>query len=685
MDQETLLLAGFAILGVGALVTLLARGEGWQAALSRYTALAAVLASGACFATLSARLLSGAAPVLGPIVLWEPSFVRASLAIRVDALSAFFLLIVSGLSAAAAWYAVGYTRKMGGGLGGFYPPLLLFVFGMAGVLVVDDFFFFLVPWEVMALSSYLLVIYHKDEQATLAAGFKYFFITHAGTLALFFGVAMIVATGRSSFGFEAIAAAMPALLASRPLLAHFALLLIFLGFLVKAGGYPFGMWWLPDAHPAAPTPASALLSGVMIKLGLYGILRVFFDIMPAGPWVLPWGLLIATFGTASLLFGTLSALLQHDSKRLLAFSSIGQVGYILLGFGIGLALLETNPGLAAIGLIGGLFHLLNHACFKGLLFLNAGAFEFATGERRLDFLGGLGRVLPITAVSTMVASFSIAGLPPFNGFASKWLLYHSSIWGSQGSAVILLLFGITAIFVSAVTLALFLKFMGATIWGTPSPVVARITRRGDDFWLGSSQGVLALLCVGLGLFPYAGIWLSHNAAGALRGMGTLPELAALFGTSALALEVRDAGAVVGLWSPIVLGAIFAGTFLLALLIRGAGGASRRVVPTWNCGSEVTVEETRFRADHYYTPFKRFARMLVPDTSVSWRPRRWPVVERLLNPDGWGYNPILEKSLAIFRWFTTTRLGLPQVYPAWNLIGLAGSFVIVIVVWWLKGS
>ena len=210
--------------------------------------------------------------------------------------------------------------------------------------------------------------------------------------------------------------------------------MIFLGFLVKAGGFPFGMWWLPDAHPAAPSPVSALLSGAMIKLGLYGILRVFLSLMPPGPWLLPWGFVIATFGTLSLFFGTMAALVQLDSKRLLAYHSIGQVGYMLLGFGLGLALLERDPALAAVAIVAGLFHLLNHACFKGLLFLNAGMFEVVTGERDLNRLGGLNKVVPLTAACTIVASLSIAGLPPFNGFSSKWLLYHASVWSGRGTA-----------------------------------------------------------------------------------------------------------------------------------------------------------------------------------------------------------------------------------------------------------
>ena len=678
MDQQALLFSGFAVLLLGALATFAFGGAGKGAKASRYLALFSVLVAAACFLTVAARILvDPVANGIGRVVLWQPSLIRASLAIRVDALSAFFLLIIHGLSAAAAWYAVAYTKKIEGSLRGFYPPMLLFIFGMAGVVVLDDFFFFFVPWEFMALSSYLLVVFHKEKAENLAAGFKYFFLTHAGTLALFFGVTLIAVQGAGgSFAFEDLSAALPALLGARPAFTHFALALIFLGFLVKAGGYPFGMWWLPDAHPAAPSPVSALLSGTMIKLGLYGILRVFLSLVPPGPWLAPWGFVIAAFGTLSLFFGTMTALVQVDSKRLLAYSSIGQVGYMLLGFGLGLGLLERDPALAAVAIIAGLFHLFNHACFKGLLFLNAGVFEVVTGERDLNRLGGLNKVIPVTAVCTIVASLSIAGLPPFNGFSSKWLLYHASVWGGHGTGVVFLLFGIVAIFISAITLALFLKFMGSTIWGAPSPAVRRAGAVREGPWLGVSQLVLALACVGFGLFPNAGAWLCYQAAGAFAA--GQPAFATLFGPSPVAMQLTDQGAIVGLWSPLVVGSILVVAFVLALGIRRVAAAPRRAVTVWACGSEVPAEELRFRAAGYYTPFKKFVHAISPERGVRWPLRRWPIVTRILDPDGWAYRPLVNGTLRLFRWFATGRLGFRSVYPAWTLIGIVICFVALFV-------
>ncbi|MGA9753151.1 MAG: proton-conducting transporter membrane subunit [Acidobacteriota bacterium] len=679
MTWMNVLLTGLAILGGGALFAYLLNGAGAWARSCRAVSLLAVLGAALCLGAVGVRVLA-LGRTLGPVTLWRPGLLGATLSLRVDGLSAFFLLIISGLAAVAAWYAVGYTRRMPR-VGGFFGPFLLFVLGMAGVVVMDDFFFFFVPWEFMALSSYVLVIYHRDRPENLRAGFKYFFLTHAGTLALFFGV-VLVAGAAGSFGLGEMAKAMPFLLAQMPVRAHFALLLILLGFLVKAGGYPFGMWWLPDAHPAAPSPVSALLSGAMIKLGLYGILRVFLFLLPAGSWSLGWGLVLGAAGTLSLFFGTLQALVQTDSKRLLAYHSIGQVGYMLLGFGIAVALAERAPAVAALALVGGLFHLLNHACFKGLLFLNAGAFELATGERDLNRLGGLSRLMPVTALCTVVASLSIAGLPPFNGFSSKWLLVHASLWGSRGAALPFLLFGIAALFISAVTLASFLKFLGTTVWGPPSELVAGLDHAEEGMWLAPSQGLLALACIAFGLFPYGGVWLCYRAAESLRIPASLPGFEALFGVWPPRLEVWHDGTVVGLWSPLVMSTIFAAVFLGALLVRRLAAAPRRAVVPWACGSVVPAEELRFRAAGYYTPFKRFIHLVTPAWSPSWRPKPWPIVPKILNPDGWGFYPLASGTVGLFRWFARSGVGLPQIYPAWNLIGLAAAFVVLFLLWWM---
>ena len=239
------------------------------------------------------------------------------------------------------------------------------------------------------------------------------------------------------------------------------------GFGIKAGVWPFGLAWLPDAHPAAPSPVSALLSGVMIKTGVFGVLRTCLWLMPSvsvpGFSPIVWGGIIAAVGTVTLVVGTFQALKQEQTKRLLAFHSIGQVGYIVLGIGACLMLLPQGAPAAAIAtvaLVGALFHTLNHALFKGLLFFNAGTILKSTDTQDLNRLGGLIRYMPITAVTCLIASFSIAGVPLFNGFASKWSIYAGAILGGK-SAGILVICGLFGILTSALTLASFMKFFGS--------------------------------------------------------------------------------------------------------------------------------------------------------------------------------------------------------------------------------
>ena len=238
-----------------------------------------------------------------------------------------------------------------------------------------------------------------------------------------------------------MSANLPALLNAHPGITMLAFALFLVGFGIKMGMWPFGQVWLPDAHPAAPSPVSAMLSGVMIKTGVYGLMRYFLWLVPPAGWTLfplaEWGMVIAFLGTITLFTGTMQALRQEQSKRLLAFHSIGQIGYILLGLGVCMALLPGGDHrlvtLAAIGLFGALYHVMNHGVFKGLLFLNAGSILYATGTQDLNKLGGLMKFMPLTAVTALVASFSISGVPLFNGFVSKWSIYVAAVQGSGAS------------------------------------------------------------------------------------------------------------------------------------------------------------------------------------------------------------------------------------------------------------
>ncbi len=387
----------------------------------------------------------------------------AGLTLRVDLLSAIFLAIVALVTPLSTLYSIRYmehytTDKVAK----FYPVLLLCMASMTGVLVSADWICFLVFWESMTLTSYFLVTFERESAASQRAGLKYFIITHGATLAM---VAAVLTLWRASgsFHLDATTQALSGLLARAPFEAHLVILLFFLGFATKAGILPMGDW-LPDAHPVAPSGMSATLSGVLVKLGVYGLVRLFASLLAPSPSLRVWGIVVALAGTVSLFVATLTALRQTDTKRLMAFHTIGQIGYICLALGVGAYCRDAIPPLAAICLAGAILHAVNHACFKSCLFLGAGSVLYRTGTRDMDKLGGLAGFMPYTTGSTTIASLSIAGVPPFNGFTSKWLIVCGCILAGLRFPLFLVL-GLVALFISVVTLASFLKVLGAVFLG----------------------------------------------------------------------------------------------------------------------------------------------------------------------------------------------------------------------------
>ncbi len=311
-----------------------------------------------------------------------------------------------------------------------------------------------------------------------------------------------------------------------------ALLLLALGFGLKAGVFPLGQLWLPDAHSVAPSPVSALLSGVMLKTGIFGLIRVFFFLAPAAGArfdARPWGAALAAVGVLTLFIGTLQSVKQSDAKRLLAYSSIGQIGYIVLGLGAALLLSASEDplmqGLAAVAVLGALLHLLNHAVFKGLLFLTGGSLLYATGTKDLNRLGGLVRWMPVSAVLAAIASLAIAGMPPGSGFASKWTIVASTLLAGSGWTL-LVPFGIIALFTSTVTLACYVKFFGLSFTASGAEASAgKPIREVPGSMLAAKAGLGPdLPGAGLGAFPFRP---SHR-----RGPGA-------FGRVPPGLDVRD--------------------------------------------------------------------------------------------------------------------------------------------------
>lgn len=622
---------------------------------------------------------------VGPRTLAQPLFtipsLGAQLSINVDYLSAIFLVLIGLISFLGTLYSYRYmdiypTQS----LGRFYPFLILFIGGMIGVVSVSDMFFFFVFWEFMTLTSYFLVIYEKEDPTTLRAGLKYFIMTHIGTAAMFIA-AIMLQTEVGSFDFGLFRDALAGMVAAQPVRLSIILSLFLLGFGTKAGMYPLGTW-LPDAHPAAPSGISAMLSGVMIKIGVYGIIRLFFFLLPSSTHSFAWGIVIATFGAISLFMGTISALLQHDSKRLLAFHSIGQIGYILLGIGTGLAFLKTNPVLSAVAAFAGIYHLLNHTTFKSLLFLNAGSILYKAGTRDLNKLGGLYPFMPITAWTTLIAAFSISGMPPFNGFVSKWLIYQTTILGGIKIPVFIL-FGLMAIFISSATLASFIKFFSTSFGGAISKKLEASLRPGKDvpYSMRLPQNILALLCLVLGLFPWIPLMLgSVSLTGSVYGT-VLNQLPTIFGNSVYGLTpVLNGGVNSGVWLPITGTFIFIGCLALAFIISRIGKPQRRTVPLWNCGEVYEPDEVRYRAESYYVPLVSFFERLVYPEFPSLHIKRPERLYKGLDFDHLLYYPLVDLVVRVSQKFRRTHVGIPQAYMLYQVIGI---ILLGLIVLWLS--
>jgi formate hydrogenlyase subunit 3/multisubunit Na+/H+ antiporter MnhD subunit len=392
-----------------------------------------------------------------------------------------------------------------------------------------------------------------------------------------------------------------------------------MGFGIKMGMWPFGQLWLPDAHPAAPSPVSAMLSGVMIKTGVYGLMRYFLWLVPASAAahypLAEWGLVIAVLGTITLFTGTMQALKQEQSKRLLAFHSIGQIGYILLGTGVCMSLLPAMgpnaKALAAIGLFGALLHVLNHGLFKALLFLNAGSMLHATGTQDLNKMGGLMKYMPLTAVTAIVASFSISGVPLFNGFVSKWTIYVAAVQGTA-SAKYLAVFAVIAILTSALTLASFIKFFGVSFLSRTSTLVAaqaaRHTRLEVGWTMQLPQVALASACILLGILPAIGFRLMQMALDA-SGQGYGTALAKAAPTQSGLWGGVEHWQSTALFAPLVFAAALGLMFLVVRSLSKLGRATRRDAAPWLCGYVREADCHRYTAHNFYGEIKRYFRWL----------------------------------------------------------------------------
>ncbi len=554
----------------------------------------AIIASlSGCFLSLSV-LLSGS-----PFHLeYREILPFGPLVIHVDALSALFLGVITLLGFIVSVYSIGYNKEFVGrrnvGLLGVLHNL--FLLSMALVLVANNAVVFLIVWELMSLSTYFLITYEHEVPSCRKAANLYIVMTHIGT-AFLVAMFLLLASYAHSWNFDDFRAAAAHIPSS---VKTWIFLCGLVGFGIKAGIIPLHIW-LPEAHPAAPSNISALMSGVMIKTGIYGIVRVLFSFLGPGPaW---WGILILTIAVVSAVLGVLYALTEHDLKRLLAFHSIENIGIILMGVGAA-ALFSSygNTPLAAMALIAGLYHVINHAIFKGLLFLGAGSVLHGAHTRNIEELGGLAKRLPWTALFFLIGSAAISALPPLNGFVSEWLTFQSLLLGFHIPELTVKLAVAAAVALLALTGALaaacFVKAFGISFLGLPRSSHAEEARESSPSMI-ISMGALALLCVVLGVAPGMMVSLLQPVSASLLG-GEGPSVTALNFGSLTIPQLSASGVSPSLLALFLLGLLFVPIVAGALI---GGKLRKRAAMVWACGLVRVDSRMQYTATGFSKPIR----------------------------------------------------------------------------------
>ncbi len=558
------------------------------------------------------------------VLVGQTTFVQAwpnvlplagGMSFRLDALGAFFLLLIGVGAAPAALYGVGYSASYADGrasLRQLGAVLNLFLLAMSLVALADNVLTFLFVWEAMSLTSYFLVMTEanagEEGAAITHAGLWYAAMTHAGLALLTAAFLLMAGDALATFAdLRVHAATLPATT------RNIIFLLAFVGFGSKAGLVPLHVW-LPRAHPAAPSHISALMSGVMIKLGVYGLLRVALDLLGGGPtW---WGALVLAVGAASALLGILYALMENDLKRLLAYSSVENIGIVFLGVGAGLLFTARNlPEAAMLAFVAALYHALNHTAFKGLLFMGAGAVLHAAHTRDMNLMGGLIKRMPQTALFFLIGAVAIAGLPPLNGFISEWLTFQALLPGVTIAqpliaALMTLAVGLLAL-TGGLAAAAFVKAFGISFLAIPRSDRAEHAHEVDRTML-TGMGLLAGVCVALALTPTIVVPLVGSAVAGFAGLpAQAPPL-----TAGPSLQMPGEFATI---SPILI-------TLLLLIVLGLTPLLLRVLranprlrrgDTWGCGRIGQTPRMEYTATAFAEPLRRvFAEIYRPTKELT---------------------------------------------------------------------
>jgi hydrogenase-4 component B len=660
-------------IGITAVIVLTAKRRDLARRVAFLGSAAASLATG----LVAAAVLGTGTPVKGVLYVHQAS--GFALEYSIDGLSAWFLLVLSVVAVPIAFFSLGYIggphwRRRSAFLGVAFNVL---IGAVELVFVASDLVTFLCAWELMTLATAALVATDHEERACRRAAYRYLVMAHLGTGFLIAGF-LTLASLSGSVSFDTL---LSGGLAIGPI-PHMLFAFFFIGFGVKAGIVPLHVW-LPEAHPAAPTSISALMSGVLIKTGIYGIVRVCA--FGLGVPRLSWGVIVLVVGGLSAVLGVLYALMQHDLKRLLAYHSIENIGIILLGIGAGMiGLAYGRNDIAAVGLAAGLYHVLNHAVFKGLLFLGAGGVVMATGTRQIEALGGLLRRMPWTGLFFLVGAMAISGLPPLNGFASEWLTFQAFLFGFRGASepLVHLLFpigGALLALTTALAAACFVKAFGMTFVALPRSPLAEAARESSMVML-APQAWLAACCIGLGLFPGFVLRVLETVMVSLPGLQPPADL--VHGGLGMSSGLESFDHVM----PVMLGIALLGAWAFTALLTSRHGAAVRRVPTWGCGGQLDAR-TEYTATAFSKPLMMIFRAVYRPTrevealsevspyfpqEVRYRSEIEPTFERHV------YGPIVRAVLRVATGMRVLQAGSLHSYLAYVI---ALVVTLVLFVWW----
>jgi len=659
-----------AFLAISVLSCLLARKQAFLIYFS--STLSAIASLFALWGGFTSVLAGAAETSMLPIGLPDLPFY-----LRLDPVSGFFITVTGLMGFFVSVYSAGYLR---GFLGQRSVTSLLvfyniFMAGMLLVLLSDDAYFFMISWELMAAASFFLVCFEDEKRQNRKAAFIYLLIAHVGAvlILLSFGLMAGFAAGFENFQGYSFSAMRVAEIT--PVWASIAFFLAFFGFAAKAGVTPLHVW-LPEAHPVAPSNVSALMSGVMLKTAIYGIIRVGFDILEISEWW--WGGLVLSFGLVTAVVGILFALMQTDLKRMLAYSSVENVGIILIP--LGLAMIFTSFGLttlAALAMAATLYHILNHAVFKGLLFMGAGAVLHATHERNMEHLGGLIHKMKWTAPLFLVGCIAISGMPPFNGFVSEWLIFQSFLLTPALPSHLLNLLIPLGAALLALSVALsargFVKVYGITFLGHWRGHHNTVVH--DVGWpMRAGMIMAAFCCLLLGVLPNLVIgWVDVIPEMLVGGkIGATAQASGWMWLTPVAKERASYSA------PLVFSGIVLVVGIAYLAFRARAVSARRA-PLWDCGFEKVTNRMQYTSMSFSMPIRRifgFVFSIKETVRVTGRrnaaffPERFVYHIRIRDHIwNFGYKPIAEASFWLSRKVGRLQHGRIQIYLLYSFLTL----------------